>query len=112
MNVKLPAGTHLYRVATGPHGHSMVVKNKSIKPKPIKRKPSFPVYQPAPIAPIAPITITPAIVKHHIQQMLRSSRPSKGYRQWMQKKKRDFNLLLQPYSSLNQVLVIFVSILY
>ena len=36
MNVKLPKGTHLYRVAIGPNGHSMLVKNKAFKPKMLK----------------------------------------------------------------------------
>ena len=84
MNVRLPAGTHLYRVATGPNGHSMIVKDKSIKPK-LKssaRKTigaqhslhngfqELPYYKPAPIAPIAPIKLTPQQIQRQLREIL------------------------------------------
>jgi len=123
MNVKLPAGTHLYRVATGPNGHSMIVKNKAFKPKLMKnaRKsiastmgslmtstPSHPLpyYKPAPIAPIGPIKITPKQFHRHLQAILHPSRKRRGYREYMEKRKAAVQSLVSPYLCLNKVFII------
>ncbi|CAG2183906.1 unnamed protein product, partial [Oppiella nova] len=124
MNVKLPIGTHLYRVATGPNGHSMIVKDKSIKPKvaPNARKsihngvsktangvPSvgLPFYKPAPIAPIGPMKHTPQELERQLRRFLRPSekaRKRRGYREWMERKRAAVSALLSPYECLNRVL--------
>lgn len=122
MNVRLPAGTHLYRVATGPNGHSMIIKDKSIKPK-IKsnaRKTigessssqnglssQLPYYKPAPIAPIAPIKLTPQQIQRQLREILhplKAGSKIRGYTQYMEKRKTAVQSLVSPYFCLNQVL--------
>ncbi|CAG2118067.1 unnamed protein product, partial [Medioppia subpectinata] len=121
MNVKLPIGTHLYRVATGPNGHSMIVKDKSIKPKVAtapaqrpngnpKRAPqlsSLPHYKPAPIAPIGPMKHTPQELERQLRRFLEPAvkdRKKRGYRDWMNKRRSTVTSLVTPYACLNHVL--------
>ena len=130
-NIKLPPGTHLYRVAQGPNGHSMVVKNgsqmvaqqqtrheKMIRQKQTghyRKKPlPLPVYKHAPIAPIAPITITPAQVKQVLMGPLKMSFKNtnhhrvsrRGYKEWMLKRHSAFERNLQPFKCFNQVIYV------
>ena len=119
MNVRLPAGTHLYRVATGPNGHSMIIKDKSIKPKmkSSARKTigaqshnsysQVPYYRPAPIAPIAPIKLTPQQIQRQLREILHPMKVGakrRGYSQFMEKRKTAVQSLVSPYLCLNQVL--------
>lgn len=115
MNVKLPAGTQLYRVASEAHGmgHNQFKKKskhqhqhqkerlarKNIAPLIIPSSVAMPrIYQPAPIAPIAPIKITPAQIRALLQP-----RPKRGYRKWMQKRKSGSDALLAGFECTNQV---------
>ena len=118
MNVRLPAGTHLYRVATGPKGHSMIIKDKSIKPKmkSSERKTigvqyshnSFSqLWYYRPIAPIAPIKLTPQQIQRQLREIMHPMKVGakrRGYSQFMEKRKTAVQSLVSPYLGLNQVL--------
>ncbi|XP_054153843.1 uncharacterized protein LOC128952467 [Oppia nitens] len=119
MTNRMPTGQHI-RVATGPNGHSMVVKDKSIRPKvkPFSARksianghnsrpslPSLAVYRPAPIAPIGPMKHTPAELERQLRRFLRPNpRKRRGYREWLERRRPTVDALLAPTAALNRVL--------
>ncbi|RWS10878.1 ras-related protein Rab-1A-like protein [Dinothrombium tinctorium] len=130
VNVKLPAGTQLYRVPGPSHpvankhfdnARSNAVPNsisalrdnvKSAR-KSVSRSAHFPSqtqvstsllqslnYQPPPIAPIAPIKITPSQVASFLQRQ----KPRKEYKEYLMRHTSCISKLLSGYSCLNEIM--------
>ena len=108
-----------YRVTTGPNGHSMVVKDTKVRPKPGRQtvrptpvrpltdnSPLLSLYRPdRPIAPIAPLKLTPQQIERQLRHLMTSQgHKRRGYREYLERRGQPVDLLLAPFESLNQVL--------